>query len=84
MTALKPFQNDSQSTDIAGLTIENRLDRLVLYGNAELTRDQCGLRNALQLRTLLDEVVQALQAAGELPEQITVSDPVQTVANPFA
>ena len=41
-----PFAGDSTSTTVAGLTVENGTDGIALYGQADITRDKEGLRNA--------------------------------------
>lgn len=80
---IQPFADDTSSFGIAGLTIENHPDRVVLYGNLELTLDQVGLHHAQQLKTLIDAVLAQLEAEGEqLPEQIAQPN-VETVDNPF-
>ena len=82
MPALIPYQNEEDSTAIGALTIENRLDRIALYGSLDLTRDQVGLAQARQLRALADAVVAVLEADRALPDHIVVK-PVETVKNPF-
>ncbi|MEC7120916.1 MAG: hypothetical protein VXW65_13585 [Pseudomonadota bacterium] len=79
----QPFADDNASFGIDGLTLENHPDRVVLYGNLELTRDQAGLAYARRLSALLAETVAQLEAAGEqLPDQIA-QPTVETVDNPF-
>ena len=49
---LHPFQDEKKSLRIAGLTIENHLDRVVVFGGGvdlELTCDQAGKKIALSL-----------------------------------
>lgn len=82
MTTLIPFANESDSIAIDELTIENRLDQLELYGSLAITRDRLGLERALQLKAVLDAAVAALQAAPDLPEQLTLR-PTDSVDNPF-
>jgi len=75
------YANEADAISLAGLTIENRLDRVSLYGNIDLTADQQGLVLARQLQSLLDRVVAALESR-DLP---AVLQPVQpdTIRNPF-
>lgn len=81
---IQPFANDNASLGIGGLTIENHLDRVVLYGNLELTLDQTGLRHAQALKKLIDAVLVQLEAEGEhLPQQIA-QPTVDSVDNPFS
>jgi hypothetical protein len=82
---MKPFADEEASVKINGLTVENRLDRVSLYGSIDITRDQTGLAAARELKDLLSEVVaelDKLQAAGQLPAAVEVEQP-ETVANPF-
>ena len=44
MSSFTPYQNEAQSLGIDELTVENRLDRISVYGSIELTRDQAGLQ----------------------------------------
>lgn len=79
---IQPFANEEDSFRIDQLTVENRLDRVQIYGSVELTRDRRGLERAKRLRALLNRVVEALESE-ELPERVTVAAP-GTVKNPFA
>ncbi len=82
MSALKPFENETDSMAIDELTIENRVDQLELYGSLSITRDRIGLERALQLKTVLEAAVAHLQAAKELPERLSFR-PTDNVDNPF-
>lgn len=82
MPSLQPFKNESDTITIGELTIENRIDQLELYGSLSITRDQTGLKQALQLKKLIDDVVAHLQAVSDLPEAITFR-PTDSVDNPF-
>lgn len=80
------FKNEAETQALHGLTLENRLDRVSLYGSLDITRDAAGLARALQLKALVDGMVAALtteHASGALPEQISLKAS-ETVANPFA
>jgi len=81
---LKPFENEAESESIGNLTIENRTDRVTLYGNVQLTRDKAGLANARALKNLLDNVVRVLEDAGNLPEKVELTNAPRPVKNPFA
>ncbi|OGQ55458.1 MAG: hypothetical protein A3J24_03615 [Deltaproteobacteria bacterium RIFCSPLOWO2_02_FULL_53_8] len=76
-----PYKNESESLGIGELTVENRTDRIELYGSLQLTRDKAGLALALSLKELLDATVKALQAES-LPEKIE-GKPEKKVSNPF-
>lgn len=77
-----PFQNETETFQIDQLTVENRVDRVQLYGSVELTRDKAGLERARQLKELVDKVLLALEPE-DLPDVVAVDEP-DTVANPFA
>ncbi len=78
----KPYDNEADTFQIAGLTIENRLDRISLFGSLDITLDREGLKSAKELQLLVDAVLAELERR-ELPEKITIL-PTETVANPFA
>jgi len=82
MPVLQPFENETQSIQIDELTIENRLDRIELYGALVITRDQMGLQRALEIQTLINAVVQSLQAQTDLPQALVIK-PSETIDNPF-
>lgn len=79
--ALKPFANESDCLQIGGITIENRVDRVSIFGNIDITRDKEGLAVARELKTILDLTLTELESA-DLPEKVTLK-PVKTVKNPF-
>lgn len=81
MDTIRPFENEAESLQIEELTIENRLDRISVYGNLDITRDQAGLARARQLQRLLNDVVDALESE-DLPKTIEVPPP-EHVPNPF-
>lgn len=83
MKHFAPFANETQTLAVADLTVENRIDSVALYGSIDITRDHAGLANALELQSLIDAVVKALQADPQLPLAIPIA-PVKTVSNPFA
>lgn len=76
-----PYANESDVLNIGTLSVENRLDRISLSGDLDLTFDQDGLALAKQLQTLLGEVVAELEKQ-ELPKQLPPPE-VKTVDNPF-
>lgn len=80
---LKPFADEAAAQQIGDLTIENRLDRVSLYGSLDLTRDRAGLQHARELQAVLKAVVTALEReGGTLPEAVQTT-PGDTVKNPF-
>ncbi|WP_426076950.1 hypothetical protein [Janthinobacterium sp. PSPC3-1] len=76
-----PYANESDVLNIGTLSVENRLDRVSLIGDLDLTLDQAGLALAKQLHKLLGEVVAQLEQQ-ELPKQLPPPE-VKTVDNPF-
>lgn len=81
-----PFANESESVRFAGLTIENRLDRVSFYGNIDITKDAQGLSIARELKTLMDGLVEQLEheeSQGRLLEKLAVRQ-VEEVDNPFS
>lgn len=81
MSEFKPFQNESQSIAIGNLTIENRLDKISLFGDIDISRDKEGLARGRLLLTLIESVVASLESV-ELPDAISVAA-TQNVSNPF-
>ena len=84
MTKLVPFADDSASITIGKLTVENGTDRVALYGSCDLTRDKQGLAQARALKAFVDGIVQALEAAHDLPDDAAPPAAPKTVRNPFA
>ncbi|MRW89599.1 hypothetical protein GJ699_06355 [Duganella sp. FT80W] len=81
MSKFVPYKNEADVLHIGGLTIENRLDRITISGDIDLTADQAGLADAHALHRLLVDVVAKLEAQ-QLPAKLP--PPANTtVANPF-
>lgn len=78
----KPFEQGTESHAIHDLTIENDLDRINLYGNLQLTKDQAGLAAAKALQQYLQAIVETLEQQTDLPEKIQIDDGDE-VENPF-
>jgi hypothetical protein len=78
---LTPYANEAEVLEIGGLTLENRLDRISVYGNLDLTRDKAGLAAALTLQQTLNQIVAVLQSA-DLPAQISPPK-ISETDNPF-
>ena len=81
-TTFTPFANEAEVAGIGDLMLENRLDRITISGDVDLTADMPGLARARRLHALLGEIVAALEAR-ELPDQLPPPE-VKTVDNPFA
>jgi hypothetical protein len=83
MSTIEPFANAGEAMIVGGLTVENRTDRVSLYGSLDLTRDRQGLARARELKALLERVIQALEDAQDLPERLPPPEPPGEVDNPF-
>ena len=82
MSDFKPYANESDALTVGSLGIENRLDRVTLQGDVELTKDRKGLALAKALKAVIDAVVRALETDKGLPEAVETVKPV-SVKNPF-
>jgi hypothetical protein len=82
MSSIKPYQNEEESLAIGELTVENRLDRVSVYGSIELTKDKAGLQQAKTLKEVLDAVVAVLEREKTLLDHVQVK-PTEKVKNPF-
>lgn len=81
MSDFKPYANESEEQEIGNLKIENRLDRISVYGDLDITRDQAGLAVARDLKTVIDAIVNVLEGE-KLPEKVP-APVVKKVKNPF-
>ena len=79
---IAPFVNETDSLSIGELTIENREDRISIYGSIDITRDKEGFAQAEILQTLFNDIM-ARMKEGDLPDKISIK-PADNVANPFA
>lgn len=81
MKEFLPFANEKDSLALDDLTIENRSDRIEIYGSLEITKDQAGLRFARELKRVIDLTIEALESE-KLPERLPSPD-IERVKNPF-
>jgi hypothetical protein len=81
MSKFLPYKNESDVLHVGGLTVENRLDRVTISGDIDLTADQAGLADARVLRQLLADVVARLEAQTLPPKLPPAANTI--VANPF-
>ena len=81
MTKFAPYENEADVVEIGDLMLENRLDRITISGDVDLTADKDGLAKARLLQDLLGRIVAGLEAK-DLPDRLPPPD-VRTVANPF-
>jgi hypothetical protein len=79
---IHPFANESESLQIGDLTIENRTDRVSIYGSIDLTLDKSGLDHARRLKAILDQTVAEMEKVN-LPDRVALKKP-ETIKNPFA
>ncbi len=77
-----PYANESDVLHFGQLMVENRVDRITISGDIDLTADQAGLASARQLQQLLAAIIATLEGQ-ELPAKLPPA-PVKTVDNPFA
>jgi hypothetical protein len=76
-----PYANEADVVEVGNLMLENRLDRITISGDVDLTADKDGLARARQLHGLLGRIVAGLEGQ-DLPDRLPPPD-VKTVANPF-
>lgn len=69
-----PFENEEDSRMIGGLTIENRVDRVSIYGSLDVTLDGEGERKLQELEALVASLRAAFGRHPDLPEALP--DPV--------
>lgn len=77
-----PFQNESDCIQIGALIVENRVDRISIFGSIDLTRDKAGLAATRGLKKVIDATLVELEKA-DLSEKITLAGS-ESVENPFA
>ena len=82
MKKFRPYANEADVLQLGGLQIENRLDRITLSGDLDLTADRAGLAQARELKRLLDSIVERLESQ-DLPDRLPPASPT-TVDNPFS
>jgi hypothetical protein len=77
-----PYENEAEVIEIGRLMLENRLDRITISGDVDLTADRQGLDAARRLHELLGRVVTSLESKKSLPDKLPPPT-VKTVRNPF-
>lgn len=83
MTAsFQPFADESAVVSVDNLTVENRIDRVIISGATEITLDKVGLAKAEAILALLQPVLSHLRAQADLPETVITTTPSK-VPNPF-
>lgn len=76
-----PFANEADVVGIGELLLENRVDRITISGDVDLTADLAGLAQARRLHALLGDIVAALEAR-DLPDELPAPE-IKTIPNPF-
>jgi len=76
-----PYDNEADVVEVGRLMLENRVDRITVSGDVDLTADKDGLAKARLLHDLLGRIVAGLEAK-DLPDRLPPPE-VQKVANPF-
>lgn len=76
------YENESDSFSIGDMTIENRHDKISIYGSLDITKDKDGLEYALKLKRIIDSSIDALKRDKNLPDKIEILE-IESVANPF-
>lgn len=85
ITTMTPFDNDREVLTIGGLTIENGLDAVALFGELTITKSKDGLIQAKALQAISNQLVAALEQMANLPDEMSVATaPVEEIDNPFA
>lgn len=82
MSNFEPFADDSHSTSIGDMSVENGTDSIGFYGQIDLSRDKAGLGRARALKAFFDSVVAALEGEASLPDALPDRKP-GTIKNPF-
>ena len=67
--AIQAFQNESEVITISKITIENRIDRVSIYGSVDITRDKEGLEYVLDLKRQIDAIAEQMKNE-ELPDRV--------------
>jgi hypothetical protein len=81
-TSFAPFANEADVLEVGNLAFENRLDRITVSGDLDITADKQGLAAARVLHALLGDIVAKLEGQ-ELPDHLPKAD-VRNIDNPFA
>ncbi|MGZ9044584.1 MAG: hypothetical protein ACXW24_09170 [Telluria sp.] len=76
-----PYANEADVLQVGNLMLENRLDRVTVSGDVDLTADRAGLEKARLLHRQLGVIVAALEGR-ELPAALPPPR-VGKVDNPF-
>ena len=75
------FENESETINIDEFVIENRLDRVSIYGSIDITKDKIGLEKIRAIKKQIDKIANKLENE-DLPDEIEILA-VKIVQNPF-
>ena len=82
-----PFKNEEDVVEIGGdegLTFENRVDKVQIYGNVDIELSQEGLSVARALKATVDNIYAHLIAQKDLPAiAVKQGEAVQVIDNPL-
>ena len=85
---IDPFANDHQSMQIGQLIIENQQDKIIIYGDLDLTLDKIGREQARQLHELTSKIIQVFDKKADLVDddtmkEVKIVENKENVDNPF-
>lgn len=75
------FENESETINVDEFVIENRLDRVSIYGSIDITKDKIGLEKIRAIKKQIDKIANKLENE-DLPDEIEILA-VKIVQNPF-
>jgi hypothetical protein len=78
---INAFENESETINIDEFVIENRLDRVSIYGSIDITKDKIGLEKIRAIKKQIDKIADKLENE-DLPDEIEILA-AKTVENPF-
>ena len=85
---IDPFANDHQSMQIGQLIIENQQDKIIIYGDLDLTLDTIGRQQAQQLHDLTSKIIQVFdkktdRVDDDMIKEAKIVENKENVDNPF-
>lgn len=85
---IDPFANDHQSMQIGQLIIENQQDKIIIYGDLDLTLDTIGRQQAQQLHDLTSKIIQVFDKKADrvdddMIKEVKIVENKENVDNPF-
>ncbi|WP_199506906.1 MULTISPECIES: hypothetical protein [unclassified Psychrobacter] len=81
---IDPFANNHQSMQVGNLVIENQTDKVTIYGDIDITRDEAGREAIEALHQLTSAILNALDTQNlDAPSNDNNDRSDTTIANPF-